>query len=86
METVLALLGPYLEMGMLKYPWLVTVIMVMGTFRLFLKPLMTIFQNVINLTPSKRDDEFMEKMMESKAYKAFAFFVDWVASVKLPKK
>ena len=47
---------------------------------------MTIVQNVVGLTPTVKDDEFMAKMMDHKAYKAFAFFVDWIASVKLPKK
>lgn len=86
MDALLEWLKPLLESYSSQYPWLFVTVTVMGSFRLFFKPVMTIVQNVILLTPSKADDEFFQKMLDSKVYKAVAFLVDWFASIKLPKK
>lgn len=64
-----------------KYAMLITIISVA---RMVFKPLMTLLQDVIAATPSKVDDEWLKKMMESKGYKTVAWFVDYLLSIKLP--
>lgn len=86
MEAALLWLKPFIEQYSAEYPVLASIVFVLGTFRLFLKPVMEIVKNIISLTPSPKDDELLAKILDHKAYKAFAFFVDWIASVKLPKK
>jgi hypothetical protein len=86
MESVLVWLKPLLESYAGQHGWLVTVLTVVGSLRLFLKPVMSIVQNVVYLTPKKSDDEFLNKVLESKAYKAVSYVLDWFGSVKLPQK
>jgi hypothetical protein len=86
MEAVTAFLEPLLFEYASKYPVLLTILIVMASFRIFFKPLMEIFKGVVDLTPSKKDDEFYAKMLDHKAYKTVAFLIDWFASIKLPKK
>ncbi len=86
MESVLAWLQPLLVQYAQQYPWLFTLLLVMASLRLFFKPLMEIFKGVVELTPSQKDNEFYNKMLEHKVYKAIVFVIDWFASIKLPKK
>jgi len=67
-------------------PWLIDVIFWIGLSRLIMKPIMTAVQEVINLTPTVKDDEVLAKILESKIYKGIVFALDYVASIKLPKK
>ncbi len=86
MDGVLSWLLPLLEQYAQQYPWLATVVFVMGSFRLFLKPVMSIIEAVVGLTASPKDDEFLAKVLDHKAYKAVAYVLDWLGSIKLPKK
>lgn len=86
MEAALAFLKPFLIEYAGKYPVVFTILLVMASLRVFFKPVMEIFKGIVDLTPSKKDDEFYNKMLEHKAYKVVVFLVDWFASIKLPKK
>jgi hypothetical protein len=68
-----------------KYPVLSQVIFWIGFSRVVMKPIMTAIQEVINLTPSTKDDEVWGKVLSSKVYKGLVWVLDYVASVKLPK-
>lgn len=68
-----------------KYPMLLQVIIAMGTARMIFKPLMVFIQEVVNVTPSTKDNEFFEAMKANAIYKAIAFMLDYVGSIKLPK-
>ena len=67
------------------YPVMVKIVMIVGTMRLFMKPLFTFVGEVVLLTPSNRDDLFLAKVMASKAYKVLTFVLDYIASIKLPQ-
>lgn len=86
MEAVLAFVQPLLIEYAGKYPLLLTVLVIMASLRVFFKPVMEIFKGVVELTPSKKDDEFYDRMLNHKAYQVVVFLVDWFASIKLPKK
>lgn len=68
-----------------KYPALLNVILVMGTARMIFKPLMVFIQEVVNVTPSTKDNEIFEAIKANPIYKGFAFLLDYVGSIKLPK-
>lgn len=68
-----------------QYPALATVFVVIGALRVFLKPFFTLLQEVVNFTPSTRDNEILDGVMNSAAYKWLAYALDWLGSVKLPQ-
>jgi hypothetical protein len=85
MEELLGYLKPVLEMLAGKYGVVAQVLGYMAAARIFFKPIMTIAESYVNLTPSLKDNEKFEKIKASKAYKMVVFLVDMFASVKLPK-
>ena len=86
MEELLGLLKPLIELYAGKLGIAVQIISIVGSLRLLLKPIMSVVSTVVLITPSKSDDLLPEKIMEHKAYKMFVFVVDYLASIKLPKK
>jgi hypothetical protein len=69
-----------------KYPVLASVIAVMGTARLVMKPIVSCIKALVELTPSKSDDEKVAQVEASKPYKAVIFVLDYFLSVKPIKK
>ena len=87
MELLLEYLKPIVEMMAGKFPPAVIMIFtVMGALRMAMKPIMSMIQIYVDATPSKEDDGLVEKIKGHKAYKMIAYILDWLASVKLPKK
>lgn len=73
-------------MGFLgQYPFVMKLIVFMGTVRLFAKPLMLAIQTYVDGTPTTKDNEIWEKIKGNVVYKIFAWILDYVASVKLPE-
>lgn len=81
METVL--INFILEMAQ-KYPQLTILFIVMGVLRVVFKPLFSFLRVVAEATPSQADNILLDKVQDSKVYKAVAWFLDYIASVKLP--
>lgn len=69
---------------MAKYPQVGTVLMIVGTLRLIFKPLTTFLHQVVDATPTVRDNEILDRIEKSKAFKVVAWALDYFASVKLP--
>lgn len=68
-----------------QFPWLATVIFVMGIMRLVFKPLMALAHNVVEATPSKNDDTILAKIESNVVFKVLAFLIDYVGSIKIKK-
>ncbi len=66
-----------------KYPALSSVIFIVGALRVINKPLFSLARAVVGVTPSKKDDEYLDKVEGSKAYKSIIYILDWFASVKV---
>jgi hypothetical protein len=66
-----------------KFPWIASIVSVLGIARLILKPLFTFLHTVVQATPSLKDDELLLKTEESKAFKWVVFGLDYVFSIKL---
>jgi hypothetical protein len=68
-----------------RYPWFSTVVVVVGTLRLCLKPAFELFHIIVGVTPTKADDEFLERMEASKAWTWFTWLLNYLTSIKLTK-
>lgn len=68
-----------------KYPVAMSAFAVIGVLRAIFKPIMTAAHAYVGATDSKSDDEALDKVEKSALYKAFAWFIDYTASIKLPK-
>lgn len=65
------------------YPGLVKVLALMGTLRLFLKPLFSALNAYILASPSKKDDEVLNNVTGNKVWKWALYALDWLTSVKV---
>ncbi len=86
-EMILTLVKPIIEAftGNLGGVGL-QIVVIIGSLRLLLKPLQGVFQVIVDLTPSQKDNEVFAKVLESKPYKIVAYVLDWLGSIKVPKK
>jgi len=85
-DFFLSTVGQWFVMFLSNYPGFSTVIMAIGFLRLVLKPVMTIIQAYVKLTPYDSDDKWLLEMEQSKGYKLFVYLMDWVLSIKMPEK
>ena len=84
-DSILPIFGPILESLAGKYGVLAQILMIMGLARLCMKPLMTSLGEIVKITPSEKDDAFLNKVLASQWYKGICFVLDFVLSIKLPK-
>ena len=85
LNTLFVIIGPFISQYAEKYPILAQIISVMVTARLIVKPLMSALLTIGKDTEIK----FLKPLQEisdGKIYKTVAFVLDWVLSIKLPKK
>ena len=88
MEMILELLKSVIQTYAEQFPmWLISLFAVIGSLRVVFKPLFSFLGAITEFTYwTKKDDELLVKVMESKVYKAIAYALDYIASIKLPKK
>ncbi|MDB6017670.1 MAG: hypothetical protein JWR19_2159 [Pedosphaera sp.] len=67
-----------------KYPWMSTVIFVVGVLRLCMKPIFTIVESVVKSTTSTSDDAVLAKFEGGAIYKWLFWGLDLFASIKTP--
>lgn len=67
-----------------KYPIAVSIFMVIGILRTIFKPLMAFIHIFVAATPGQKDDEILNKVEASGLYLKFAWFIDYISSIKLP--
>lgn len=65
---------------------LMAALMVIGILRAVNKPFFTLWRSYVQATPTKADDELLDKVERSKITKAILFVLDWTASIKVPDK
>ena len=85
LEAILIALAPVIEALAGNYGWLAQIIMIIGIARVCMKPLMAAFEEIVKITPSPKDDEFLGKLLANPIYKMVCFILDWFGSLKLPK-
>jgi hypothetical protein len=89
-DMVLAFIKPFMEQYAEKFPWLSTIVSVVGLVRVVIKPLMSAMVT-INADLKKQGHEVnplqkLEDVSHNKIYKSVAYVMDWFLSIKLPKK
>ena len=67
-----------------QYPKLTGVLLGIGTFRIFFKPIFSALEKAVADSPSKRDDAILSDVKESRVFKGFVWTLDFLFSVKLP--
>ncbi len=85
METLLNLLKPLIEMYVGELGFLVQVISIVGTLRIFLKPLMSVLEAYVMFTPKESDNAKLSEFKEGKIYKSIVYVLDWFGSIKIKK-
>lgn len=68
----------------LQYPAVASALLAMSILRAVFKPLQGVVDKYVEATPDPDDDSKWAKIKESKPYLAFAWLVDFTASIKLP--
>lgn len=68
-----------------KHPMFSMILMVIGFLRLINKPLFGLLRMVVGATSTKKDDEILSAVEESKFYKMLTYALDWFGSIKLKK-
>ena len=66
-----------------QYPLVGKILLVMGTSRAFFKVFHTFIKSFIQLTPSQKDDEAMNKFEDGKIFKAIQWLLDFAFSIKV---
>lgn len=69
-----------------KYPEFASVLLVVGFLRLAIKPIMTLLQAYVDMTPYDSDNLWLKNLEQSRGYKFFVYVLDWLLSVKMPEK
>lgn len=76
-----------LTSAVVKWPVLSTLVAFVGSMRLWAKPLFSLVHSVIELTPSKWDDDLWAKAYDfftaNPVGKTLAWLLDWLGSVKV---
>ena len=67
-------------------PKIAAVILVIGSFRVLMKPIMELLKAYVLITPSKKDDELLDKAEKSQLYKIVMFILDYAFSIKSLEK
>jgi len=87
MEQLLAIVAPLLSAYVGDFGWAVQVVSIVGTLRLFFKPIMAAVTSAVKESSSLKDDEILGKVTGNSIYKGFVFLIDLISSIKVnPKK
>lgn len=69
-----------------KYTWFAAIVAFVGSARVVIKPILSLVRIVVTQTPSKSDDEFLDRWEKSKVWAVFLYVLDWLASLKPGQK
>lgn len=87
LDTAATVAEPFIVTMAQKYTWLVTLLAIVGTLRLVFKPLVSAAHVFVQSTPSTSDDEALAKVEASRAFKVFAWLLNYLGSIKVgPQK
>jgi len=84
-EMLLNALNPLIAMYGGKFGFLAQAVSIVGTLRLFIKPVMGVVDTYVMSTEKKEDDEKWAKIKEGKTFQMVVYFLDWFASIKIKK-
>lgn len=85
MEQLLSFLQPLIEIYGGSQGWLVSAIAIIGSLRLFIKPLMSLINAYVLFTPNKEDDLKFSELENGNVIKTLMYVLDWFSSIKVKK-
>ena len=85
MEQLLSFLQPLIEIYGGSQGWLVSAISIIGSLRLFIKPIMSLISAYVLFTPSVKDDEKFNELEKGNTLKTVIYILDWFSSIKVKK-
>ena len=90
LEGVLPLLKPFIETlagqnGVILQV-LSAAVALIGSVRLFVKPVITFLEKIVLLTPTSADNAVLETVKKSPVLRVVLFLADYLLSLKLPTK
>jgi hypothetical protein len=85
MEQLLSALAPLVSAYAGQFGVAIQIVSIVGTFRIFFKPVMAGVEQAIKDSESKEDDIILGEVKKNKFYKGFVFIIDLVASIKIKK-
>jgi hypothetical protein len=87
MELILNGLKSILELYAASIPApVIAILLIIGSLRVIFKPLFALAYAIASVTEDTKDDEAIKSIEEHKITKAIVFALDYIASIKLPKK
>jgi len=84
-DQLMALLVPVLQGLAGQYGMVAGSLMWIATLRLIFKPAMVFLQAFVAITPTSKDNDVLNAVLNSKVYKAIVFLIDLATSIKLPQ-
>ena len=66
-----------------SHAWILSVLAAIGVLRVIFKPLMAFMHSIADATSSTRDNEILDEVEASKAFKFACWLIDLLASVKV---
>lgn len=85
-ESIWPVLSAFILGYATEYPTIFTIVGIMGSVRIVMKPLMSLVLVTVELTPTNKDNLFLEKLKNYWWYKTLVYLLDWSLSIKLPVK
>lgn len=82
LHAVAPVVGIFIAQFAAEHPWLLTFLALVGFLRVVFKPIMLGLEAYVKNTPGTEDDQKLAAVEASKAFKFFAFFLDWFGSIK----
>lgn len=83
LEMLFAALKPLLDIYAGKLGFLPQLLSIVGTLRLFIKPVLSLVRTYVSSTASLEDDAKLDKVEASGLFKGFMYVIDWFASYKV---
>ncbi len=69
-----------------NYSWALQIVLWVGAFKLFFTPTVHWIKKIIAATSTKKDDEILEYVEKSWAFKTFLWWLDYLTSIKIGGK
>jgi len=66
-----------------KQPTVAAILVVMGSCRIVMKPLLVLVHTIVDQTHSQKDEEILNKVENSKVFKTVLFVLDYLFSIKM---
>lgn len=83
MDFILDLIKNAIMSLLVTYPGVASIIFVVGTLRLIMKPVMTAIDAIVTATPTPSDNEVWNNIKNASWFKAILWFIDWFGSIKI---